>query len=136
MFSVLAYMKGLVLTNHWRTIDLVKDITIPILYITGANDEIVPTEMTVALHEASNNARENRIWVNPDGTHNDSWYVNKAGYLYTLGNFFNGMHHDGKLLRDQSASAGTAAINDSESVKNVNQRNGADILSQKADRIK
>lgn len=46
MFSVLAYLKGLVLTNHWRTIDLVKDLTVPILYITGAHDEIVPTEMT------------------------------------------------------------------------------------------
>ena len=43
MFSVLGYLKGFVLTNHWSTIDLVKDIKSPILYITGAKDEIVPT---------------------------------------------------------------------------------------------
>ena len=43
MFGVLAYLKGFVLTNHWSTIDLVKDIKLPILYITGAKDEIVPT---------------------------------------------------------------------------------------------
>lgn len=35
LFSVLAYFKGLVLTNYWRTIDLVPDITIPIMYVSG-----------------------------------------------------------------------------------------------------
>ena len=44
MFSVLGYLKSYVLTNHWRTIELVKSITLPILYITCRHDEIVPME--------------------------------------------------------------------------------------------
>ena len=43
MFSVLGYFKSIVLTNHWNTIEAVKDIKSPILYVTGSKDEIVPT---------------------------------------------------------------------------------------------
>lgn len=46
MFSVLAIFKDLVLTNHWRTIDLIGDITLPIMYVTGRKDEIVPMKQT------------------------------------------------------------------------------------------
>lgn len=75
MFSVLGYLKGFVLTNYWQTIELVKDITLPILYITGSYDEIVPTEQTHALYEASKKSRDAQIWVNPEGHHNDTWFV-------------------------------------------------------------
>ena len=57
MFSVLAYFKSLVLTNHWWTIELVGQIELPIFYVTCTNDEIVPTEQTYALKEASKRAR-------------------------------------------------------------------------------
>ena len=77
MFSVIGYLKGLVLTNYWSTIDLVKDIKLPILYVTGSHDEIVPTEQTHRLYEASTSSRHTQIWVNPDGYHNDTWYVSK-----------------------------------------------------------
>ena len=43
LFSYLAKLKSLVLTNHWRTIELTPKIVTPILYVTGSHDEIVPT---------------------------------------------------------------------------------------------
>lgn len=99
MFSVLAYLKRFVLTNHWRTIDLVKEITIPILYITGALDEIVHPDMTVHLHANTKKARVSRMWINPEGSHNDSWSINKDGYLRSTIGFMNEMTHDGQILR-------------------------------------
>ena len=67
MFSVLGYLKGLVLTNFWKTIDLVPQIETPIFYVTGSLDEIVPTEQTHALYRASQKSRKVSIWVNDDG---------------------------------------------------------------------
>ena len=43
IFGVLACLKGFILTNHWRNIDLVKDISLPMFFVTGRYDEIVPT---------------------------------------------------------------------------------------------
>ena len=57
MFSVLAVLKDFVLTNHWRTIDIVGDINLPILYVTGRKDRTVPTEQTQRLYEASTKSR-------------------------------------------------------------------------------
>ena len=81
MFSVLGYFKGLILTNHWQTIQLVPYVTTPILYVTGKHDEIVPTEMTQRLYDASIRARIRRLWINKDGFHNDTWFVNKDIYM-------------------------------------------------------
>ena len=77
MFGVVAIFKDLVLTNHWRTIDLVGDITLPIFYVTGSHDEIVPTKHTHKLYEASTSSRMTQIYVNEKGYHNDTWYVNR-----------------------------------------------------------
>ena len=57
MFSVLARLKSLILTNHWQTIELVKKIELPIFYVTCVHDEIVPAWMTHKLHEASQSAK-------------------------------------------------------------------------------
>ena len=99
MFSVLGYLKGFVLTNHWSTIDLVKDIKSPILYITGAKDEIVPTLQTQALYVASSSSRHAQLWVNPEGTHNDTWFSSRDDYLATLRHFMKKQNEDGLKLR-------------------------------------
>lgn len=44
------------LTIGWRTIDLVPDLKLPVLFITGSNDELVPAYMTSELHKATTNA--------------------------------------------------------------------------------
>ena len=77
MFSYIAKLKYLVLTNHWKTVDLIPKIITPIFYVTGSHDEIVPTEMTHKLHDLSSAARFKQIWVNTEGYHNDTWATNK-----------------------------------------------------------
>jgi len=99
MFSVIGYLKGLVLTNYWQTIDLVGDITLPILYVTGRKDEIVPTEQTHALYKASTASRHAQIWVSETGHHNDTWYSDKEAYLATLRTFMSKQHKEAHKLR-------------------------------------
>lgn len=35
LFKPLKYLKPIILRNHWRTIDLIKNIECPILFIKG-----------------------------------------------------------------------------------------------------
>ena len=77
MFGVLGYLKSLVLTNYWQTIDLVGEISQPILFVTGTRDEVVPTEQTQRLFDASVKSRMREIWVSEKGNHNNTWSVDK-----------------------------------------------------------
>lgn len=40
MFRPLRHLKSLILRNHWRTVDLIKDIDCPILFIKGSKQLI------------------------------------------------------------------------------------------------
>ena len=104
IFGVLACMKGWILTNHWRNIDNVKDITLPIFYVTGRYDEIVPTQHTTRLYEASKKSAHLAYWINMDGTHNDTWDVNRDEYLAKL-NTFMSESHELRASRQESAAS-------------------------------
>ena len=109
MFSVLAYLKDFVLTSHWKTIDLVDKISLPILYITGRKDEIVPTGQTQELYAASTRSRSTQIWINEDGHHNDTWIVARQSYLNTLIEFMDKSHQEESALRKIRAKEAAAA---------------------------
>ena len=74
-------------------------ITTPILYVSGKHDEIVPTEMTQRLFDASTRARTRKQWVNKDGYHNDSWFINKEMYMQQVTSFMTQSNSESKVLR-------------------------------------
>jgi fermentation-respiration switch protein FrsA (DUF1100 family) len=45
----------------------------PILYITGDKDELVPLEMTLKLFNLSEKSVFKDLYIVKDGEHNDSW---------------------------------------------------------------
>ena len=104
MFGFIANLKYLVLTNYWMTIDLVPHIELPILYITGSKDEIVPTKQTHKLKKASLKAREAQIWVNKGGYHNSTWDSRRAEYLSTLNKFMTDQHSESDKIRKSQKS--------------------------------
>lgn len=55
-FYALSFFKWLIQRMFWPTSDLIKDVAMPILFVTGRRDEIVPHEMTFKLHELAENA--------------------------------------------------------------------------------
>jgi len=67
-------LKGLVLANHWESIDRIGKIKAPILFISGLKDELVPPKQMQRLYDAANNSMfKDKIGVE-SGTHNDTWY--------------------------------------------------------------
>lgn len=61
----------------YKTIDYVKDVSCPILFIHSRNDEIVPFEFGLELYEAANEPKE---LVEISGRHNDGFLV--SGEVY------------------------------------------------------
>lgn len=43
--------------------------------MTGNNDELVPSDMTIELHEKAKGTKHKEIFIVFGGTHNDTWYV-------------------------------------------------------------
>lgn len=63
----------LICNIHWANDKIVPELRLPIMYVTGDDDEIVPFQQTLDLHTISTKAAFTELLVVKDGGHNDSW---------------------------------------------------------------
>eukprot|EP01125_Pyxidicula_operculata_P005506 TRINITY_DN1951_c0_g1_i2.p1 TRINITY_DN1951_c0_g1~~TRINITY_DN1951_c0_g1_i2.p1 ORF type:complete len:184 (-),score=28.81 TRINITY_DN1951_c0_g1_i2:55-606(-) len=82
MFPVLGYFKFLI-NNKWDSINTIKNITqIPVLFISGEQDEMVPMWMMQALYNQCGSVKK-RLHSYPNGKHMDTWidpsYTDRLG---------------------------------------------------------
>jgi fermentation-respiration switch protein FrsA (DUF1100 family) len=61
----------------YRTIDYIKKVSCPVMFVYSRNDEVVPFEFGLELHEAANEPKE---FVEIFGSHNDGFLV--SGEIY------------------------------------------------------
>ena len=62
IFPYVSAFKGLILCNHWKSIDIIDKVTCPILFIIADKDELVPPVMNYELFEkATSAARKDRV---------------------------------------------------------------------------
>ena len=87
LFFFIKHVKQFLLKIGWNSDQIVPELSLPILYVTGDMDELVPQEMTLKLYELSKNARFKELLVIKNGTHNDSWYVGRHEYIEKLQKF-------------------------------------------------
>lgn len=80
-------IKNLILRIGWDSDQVVPDLKLPILYITGDDDEIVPYTQTLKMHEISRTAIFKDLLVIKGGRHNTSWYQSKEEYLANINSF-------------------------------------------------
>jgi fermentation-respiration switch protein FrsA (DUF1100 family) len=50
IFPYVSYLKKFILRNHWRSIELIHKVSVPILFIIASKDELVPPEMSDRLY--------------------------------------------------------------------------------------
>lgn len=73
IFPVLKHIKGLLLKIHWRSVDLIPALEHPMLFISGAQDKLVPPPMLRRLHDAAVKAASRELYVVDDADHNDTF---------------------------------------------------------------
>lgn len=66
-------LKSYILDMHWKSIDLITKLNMPVLYVSGDKDELVPHEMTLQLYDATTSSTLKEKFVVAGGMHNDTW---------------------------------------------------------------
>jgi len=60
---------------------------LPILFVNGSDDEIVPYAQSMKLVDAAKKSIYKQVYTLLSGKHNDTWRLNSGGYMEALGNF-------------------------------------------------
>jgi len=100
VFPLLKHVKQVILRMKWDSVNKVPSITKPMLFISGTQDEIVPSVQMVALHAAALRASTKEWFEVPEGRHNDTWQRAGPEYIQRLRRFL-----------EQHARHGAAAEN-------------------------
>lgn len=69
------------LTNPWRSADALPDVDLPILFLAGEADELVPHSMMLELHAMARH-KDSQLSTFPNGRHNETWLT--AGYYEVI----------------------------------------------------
>ena len=80
-------VKDYLLRNFWHSDKLAPEIRVPVQYVTGDKDEIIPTVMTHQLYNLTTKAAFKLLYSVKNGEHNDSWYVGGRTYLNKINKF-------------------------------------------------
>jgi len=100
IFKPVSFLKSLVLRIGWDSLKAARDITQPILFISGDSDELVPPSHMRALHDAATKSASRDFFVVKKGQHNNSFEtVGAARFCARIR----------KLLFGEAAAADSAA---------------------------
>ncbi|CAJ1935401.1 unnamed protein product [Cylindrotheca closterium] len=80
LMPMIAPLKSLVLRIGWNSCDIVPKLTLPVLYLAGRRDELVPHSHMLDLFKATTKSRLPKIHIIKRGTHNETWL--KGGQAY------------------------------------------------------
>jgi fermentation-respiration switch protein FrsA (DUF1100 family) len=86
---------------RYRTIDYIKDIHRPVLFIHSRGDEIVPFEFGLELYEAANGPKE---FVEIFGGHNDGFLLSNDLYIKAWKNWIDSLTQNQKKADSHTAS--------------------------------
>ncbi|KAM3138266.1 bem46 protein [Paramecium bursaria] len=89
LFPKLKIFKSLILKNHFPSINYVRTITKPILFIMSGRDEIVPMEMMAELFSAAKASIYIKKFLIEQGDHNSNWTLDQEGYFKEIKEFLN-----------------------------------------------
>lgn len=80
IFKYLSALKGLILRIEWNSLELIKEIKVPILFISGQADQLIPPSQMQTLFSNAKKSIKTEMMEVEHGTHNESWM--QAGDVY------------------------------------------------------
>jgi abhydrolase domain-containing protein 13 len=105
----LRYVKPLVLRLNWDSYSIISNVHVPILFLAGGKDELVPHHHMRLLHQAA--TKSSVLHVIPDGTHNESWVQGGAAYWDAMRSFIAGtVSSPAAPISSSSAEAAAATV--------------------------
>eukprot|EP00344_Euplotes_crassus_P007281 CAMPEP_0196999336 /NCGR_PEP_ID=MMETSP1380-20130617/4556_1 /TAXON_ID=5936 /ORGANISM="Euplotes crassus, Strain CT5" /LENGTH=258 /DNA_ID=CAMNT_0042416243 /DNA_START=140 /DNA_END=916 /DNA_ORIENTATION=+ len=80
IFKYLSALKGLILRIEWNSLELIKELKVPILFISGQADQLIPPFQMQTLYSNAKKSVKTEMMEIEHGTHNESWM--QAGDVY------------------------------------------------------
>mmetsp|Transcript_603 Transcript_603/g.1093 ORF Transcript_603/g.1093 Transcript_603/m.1093 type:complete len:396 (+) Transcript_603:161-1348(+) len=88
LMPLIAPLKFFVLRMDWGNDKIAPFIRIPVLYLAGDSDELVPhNHMTKLFEYSSKSSHYTKMHIIKGGTHNDSWMVGGSEYFEKMRSF-------------------------------------------------
>jgi len=73
------------ISSKWPSVETIRKVTAPVLFISGQKDELVPPSHMKRLRDAATATRFAEFHEFPDGTHNFTW--SSPSYYQIFGRF-------------------------------------------------
>jgi len=89
LFPMVKNFKRFLLKNNWPSKSKIKNVSLPILFISSSNDELVPFHHMELLYSLASKAIFKQKYIVIGGTHNESWQRYPKEYLNEIDTFFN-----------------------------------------------
>lgn len=71
----LTWVRALILRNHWDSIERIPSIEIPIMFVSGRQDALIPPVQMDQLYAAATRAQFKHLHTVEDGQHHSTWRV-------------------------------------------------------------
>jgi hypothetical protein len=124
IFPLLSYFKHLIQRIYWPSIDRIPNVRVPLLFIVGLSDEIVPANHVSRLFEAAKAAAFKQMYQVHGGMHNDTWYKGGKDYIYAIKDFIDkAQDHRANNKGGNEASGSNRIANTNNSNSNSNAAN-------------
>jgi abhydrolase domain-containing protein 13 len=116
----LSTLKWIVLRMHWHSDRIVPHLTVPILYVSGSKDQLVPPAHMRRLYDLSTQSTLRQLHLVRDGTHNETWLQGGPVYWEKLYSFMQqamqltnskGDTHNNSITSPRATTSSSAAQN-------------------------
>lgn len=87
-FPIISFFKKFIVRIYWPSIDRIKTIRVPILFIVGSSDDIIPPSQTDQLFETAYSSIFKHKYIVQGGSHNDTWIKGGKDYMFAIKDFF------------------------------------------------
>jgi len=81
LFSPLSFL----VQDKWKNEEKIRDINVPIMFISGSSDSLVPPSMMDRLYKGAIDSPKKQLTKIPNGDHNDTWM--QIGYTKAIDEF-------------------------------------------------
>lgn len=109
LLPYLGLFKTLVLRMQWKSKSVVPTLQVPILYLAGSSDTLVPHSHMLQLYNTSTRSRLCQIHIVKGGTHNETWLQGGKAYWEKMKAFMDQALAGITNGHEASSSSGNAA---------------------------
>mmetsp|Transcript_22993 Transcript_22993/g.20428 ORF Transcript_22993/g.20428 Transcript_22993/m.20428 type:complete len:182 (+) Transcript_22993:402-947(+) len=88
MNIIFKLFRPIILSNYWPSEERISELTLPIQFISGREDEMISKEQMDRLFKAATSSRYKDMTKVKHGHHNDTWYSGREIIRKSLKKFF------------------------------------------------